>query len=87
MTLQLPSEIVVERFLPTLRVRLAAGPGDRGGTPQGIADRPGGAHRLLYTSHAARDASRAWHWLCRSQHEASDGKKRIDFSTAHFHPP
>ena len=41
MTLQLPSEIVVERFLPTLRVRLAAALDDRGMTQQEIADRLG----------------------------------------------
>ena len=41
MTLQLPSEIVVERFLPTVRVRLAAALDDRGMTQQEIADRLG----------------------------------------------
>ncbi|MES3517210.1 MAG: thiamine-phosphate synthase family protein [Natronomonas sp.] len=41
MALQLPSEIVVERFLPTLRVRLAAALKQRGMTQQQIADRLG----------------------------------------------
>ena len=41
MTLQLPSEIVVERFLPTVRVLLARALDDRGFTQQEIADRLG----------------------------------------------
>jgi len=41
MTLQLPSEIVVERFLPAFRVRLARALNERGMTQQRIADRLG----------------------------------------------
>lgn len=41
MSLVLPSEIVVERFLPTARVMLAAELDDRGFTQQEIADRIG----------------------------------------------
>ena len=41
MSLRLPSEIVVERVLPTLRVRLASELSDRGFTQQEIADRLG----------------------------------------------
>lgn len=47
------------------------------------------AFRLLAgaISPTAQGASRAWYWLCRSRHEASDGKKRIDSSTAHPYSP
>ena len=41
MSLQLPSEIVVERFLPTVRALLARALADRGFTQQRIADRLG----------------------------------------------
>jgi predicted fused transcriptional regulator/phosphomethylpyrimidine kinase/predicted transcriptional regulator len=41
MTLQLPSEIVVERFLPTVRSRLAVALDDRGFSQREIADRLG----------------------------------------------
>ena len=41
MALQLPSEIVVERFLPTVRVQLAAALEERGLTQQRIADHLG----------------------------------------------
>jgi hypothetical protein len=44
------------------------------------------AFRLLaghVSSPTAQGASRAWYWFCRSRHEASDGKKRIDSITAH----
>jgi len=41
MSLQLPSEIVVERFLPTVRVLLARALDERGFTQQEIADRLG----------------------------------------------
>ena len=41
MTLQLPSEIVVERFLPAFRMRLARALNERGMTQQRIADRLG----------------------------------------------
>ncbi len=41
MALQLPSEIVVERFLPTFRMRLAERLNERGMTQQRIADRLG----------------------------------------------
>jgi len=41
MALQLPSEVVVERFLPTIRILLARALHDRGLTQQAIADRLG----------------------------------------------
>ena len=47
MSLVLPSEIVVERFLPTVRAMLATRLHDRGLTQQEVADRLGVTHRRL----------------------------------------
>ena len=41
MVLRLPSEVVVERFLPTVRAMLTAEVSDRGFTQTEIADRLG----------------------------------------------
>ena len=56
MSLQLPSEIVVERFLPTVRVLLARALDERGFTQQEVADRLG-VTQAAVSRYASGDAA------------------------------